>query len=152
MTNPPFRHVAVIGLGLLGSSLAHAVRACLPGTRVTGFDADLAVRDRAQVLGMADAIADTAAQAVTGADLVVLCVPVGAMADAAHAMAPGLAEGVIISDVGSSKASVASWRCVSWVSTSTASGSSLRSSPRELATRPPKSRAHASALARVREK
>ncbi|WP_420384474.1 prephenate/arogenate dehydrogenase family protein [Novosphingobium sp.] len=102
----PFHHVAVIGLGLLGSSVAHAVHASLPGTRVTGFDAEPTVRERARVIGMADTIADTAAQAVTGADLVVLCVPVGAMADAAHAMAPGLAPGVVISDVGSSKASV----------------------------------------------
>ncbi len=103
----PFRHVAVIGLGLLGSSVAHAVRANLPGTRVTGYDSDPAVRQRAQAIALTDAIADTAAQAVTGADLVVLCVPVGAMASAAHAMAPGLAGNVVISDVGSSKASVA---------------------------------------------
>ena len=107
MTPPPFHHVAVIGLGLLGSSVALAVRASLPGTRVTGYDTDPAVRQRAETIAIADTIADTAAQAVTGADLVVLCVPVGAMADAAYAMAPGLARGVVISDVGSSKASVA---------------------------------------------
>ena len=107
MTPPPFHHVAVIGLGLLGSSVALAVRASLPGTRVTGYDTDPAVRQRAETIALADTIADTAAQAVTGADLVVLCVPVGAMADAAYAMAPGLARGVVISDVGSSKASVA---------------------------------------------
>ena len=107
----PFQHVAVIGLGLLGGSVAHAVRANLPGTRVTGFDADPAVRARARVIGMADAIAETAAQAVAGADLVVLCVPVGAMADAARDMAAGLSHGVLISDVGSSKATVASALC-----------------------------------------
>jgi len=107
VTTPPFRHVAVIGLGLLGSSVALAVRASLPGTRVTGYDTDPAVRQRARTIALADTIADTAAQAVTGADLVVLCVPVGAMSDAAHAMAPGLASEVVISDVGSSKASVA---------------------------------------------
>ncbi len=103
----PFRHVAVIGLGLLGGSVARAVRESLPGVVVTGHDADPAVRDRARAIGLADRIGDSAAAAVAGADLVVLCVPVGAMGDAARAMAPGLAPGVVISDVGSSKAGVA---------------------------------------------
>ena len=103
----PFAHVAVIGLGLLGGSVARAAHAGLPGIRVTGYDADPAVRDRARAIALADAIYDHAAEAVAGADLVVLCVPVGAMGDAARAMAPGLAAGVVISDVGSSKAGVA---------------------------------------------
>ena len=105
--NLPFAHVAVIGLGLLGSSVARAVRAALPAIRISGYDADPAVRLRAQEIGLADMISGSAAQAVEGADLVVLCVPVGAMGEAARAMAPGLAESVVISDVGSSKASVA---------------------------------------------
>ena len=104
----PFRHIAVIGLGLLGGSVARATRAALPEIRVTGYDADPAVRQRAREIALADAIADTAADAVAGADLVVLCVPVGAMGDAARDMATGLAPGVLISDVGSSKAGVAS--------------------------------------------
>ena len=109
MTAPdlPFRHVAVIGLGLLGGSVARAVRESLPGAAVSGYDADPAVRDRARAISLADAICDSAAAAVAGADLVVLCVPVGAMGDAARAMAPGLSPGVVISDVGSSKAGVA---------------------------------------------
>ncbi|WP_353229001.1 prephenate/arogenate dehydrogenase family protein [Novosphingobium sp.] len=107
MPSLPFRHVAVIGLGLLGGSVARAAHAGLPGIRVTGYDADPAVRDRARAITLADAIYDDAAEAVAGADLVVLCVPVGAMGDAARAMAPGLSAGVVISDVGSSKAGVA---------------------------------------------
>jgi cyclohexadieny/prephenate dehydrogenase len=103
----PFRHIAVIGLGLLGGSVARAAKAALPAIRVTGYDADAAVRSRARTIDLADTIADSAAAAVAGADLVVLCVPVGAMGDAARAMAPGLAPGVLISDVGSSKAGVA---------------------------------------------
>jgi cyclohexadieny/prephenate dehydrogenase len=103
----PFRHVAVIGLGLLGGSVARAARAALPAIRVTGHDADPAVRARAAELALADTIADSAADAVAGADLVILCVPPGAMGDAARAMAPGLTPGVVISDVGSSKAGVA---------------------------------------------
>lgn len=105
--NAPFARVAVIGLGLLGGSVLHAVRAFLPGTATCGFDADPAVRQRARAIGMAGTIADSAADAVAGADLVVLCVPVGAMAGAARAMAPGLDPSAIITDVGSSKASVA---------------------------------------------
>jgi cyclohexadieny/prephenate dehydrogenase len=105
--DPPFRHVAVIGLGLLGSSVARAVRASLPAIRITGYDADPAVRRRAQQIALADQVPDSAADAVTGADLVILCVPVGAMGHAARAMAPGLSPRALISDVGSSKASVA---------------------------------------------
>jgi cyclohexadieny/prephenate dehydrogenase len=105
--NPPFRHVAVIGLGLLGSSVARAVRASLPAIRLTGHDADPAVRLRAQQIALADMVPDSAADAVIGADLVILCVPVGAMGEAARAMAPGLSPDALISDVGSSKASVA---------------------------------------------
>jgi cyclohexadieny/prephenate dehydrogenase len=103
----PFRHLAVIGLGLLGGSVARAAKAAMPDIRVTGHDNDPAVRQRARDIALADTIADNAAEAVAGADLVVLCVPVGAMGDAARAMAPGLSPGVVISDVGSSKAGVA---------------------------------------------
>ena len=106
MSKVPFAHVALIGLGLLGSSLAHAIRAHLPETRVTGYDADPVVRARAAELGLAE-IADDPAEAVRGAGLVILCVPVGAMADAATALAPGLSPDAVISDVGSSKQSVA---------------------------------------------
>ena len=89
MSKAPFDHVALIGLGLLGSSLAHAIRAHLPDTRISGYDADPAVRVRATELGLAE-IAGEPAEAVRGADLVVLCVPVGAMAEAAAGIAPGL--------------------------------------------------------------
>ena len=103
----PFSHVAIIGLGLLGSSIAHAVRAHLPQASLSGWDSDAQVRARARELALADAIPDVAADAVRGAELVIFCVPVGAMAQAAAAVAPGLADGVLISDVGSSKRTVA---------------------------------------------
>ena len=106
MSETPFTHIALIGLGLLGSSLAHAIKAHLPQARISGYDADPQVRARAAELGLAD-IADEPAAAVRGADLVILCVPVGAMADAAAALAPGLSPAAIVSDVGSSKQSVA---------------------------------------------
>ena len=99
--------VAVIGLGLIGSSIARAVKERLPRVAVSGHDASDAVRDTARALGLCDRIFDDPAAAVADADLVILCVPVGGMADAAQAMAPGLAAHAIISDVGSSKAGVA---------------------------------------------
>jgi cyclohexadieny/prephenate dehydrogenase len=104
---PPFARVSLIGLGLIGSSIARAVRESVPATHITGFDADGGVRDRARALGFADAIADSAAEAVAEADLVILCVPVGSMASAAEAIAGALPSGAVVSDVGSSKASVA---------------------------------------------
>ncbi len=99
--------LAIIGLGLIGSSIARAVKDKLPDVMVTGHDMSSEVRDVARTLGLCDAVNDDAADAVTAADLVILAVPVGGMAAAAQAMAPGLAADTIISDVGSSKASVA---------------------------------------------
>ena len=99
--------LAIIGLGLIGSSIARAVKDRLPAVMVTGHDVSSDVRDIARTLGLCDAVADDADVAVAGADLVILAVPVGGMAAAARAMAPGLASDAIISDVGSSKASVA---------------------------------------------
>src|SRR5690606_15231677 len=97
---------AVSGLGLIVSSSARAVNARLPDVAVSGYDVSADVRDEARLLGFCDRLADDAADAVRDADLVILAVPVGGMADAARAMAPGLAEHTIISDVGSSKAGV----------------------------------------------
>jgi cyclohexadieny/prephenate dehydrogenase len=99
--------VAIVGLGLIGSSIARAVTARLPGVAVTGYDAKDAVRAEARALGLCDTIVDDAAAAAADADLVILAVPVGRMADAAAAIAPGLKPQAIVSDVGSSKAGVA---------------------------------------------
>ncbi|MEZ5692515.1 MAG: prephenate/arogenate dehydrogenase family protein [Altererythrobacter sp.] len=99
--------VAIIGLGLLGGSLGLAIAEKLPQVRTTGFDADSAVRTRAAELGLVDAVFDSAADAVTDADLVILCVPVGAMEQAACDLAPSLPPHALVSDVGSSKQSVA---------------------------------------------
>lgn len=101
-----FGHVAIIGLGLLGGSIGLAVKEHLPDVKTTGYDADPDVRDRARKLGLCGAIADDPATAVRDADLVILCVPVGAMDSAARAVSPGLLSDAVISDVGSSKLSV----------------------------------------------
>lgn len=103
----PFRKVAIIGLGLLGGSIGLAVRARQSDVATTGYDADASVRAKAEKLGLCDTITDDAIEAVRGADLVILCVPVGAMRQAAEAIAPGLSADAVISDVGSSKQRVA---------------------------------------------
>jgi len=102
----PFARVTIIGLGLIGSSIARAVQATMPTVRVTGHDADAGVRDRARALGFADDITDTPGAAVIDADLVILCVPVGAMGAVGESIAADLPADAIVSDVGSSKASV----------------------------------------------
>jgi len=99
--------VTVVGLGLIGSSIARAAKARLPQVTVTGHDASVDVREEARALGLCDTIADDPAASVLGSDLVILAVPVGRMADAAAAIASGLKPDAIISDVGSSKAGVA---------------------------------------------
>ncbi len=101
-----FERVAIIGLGLIGGSIGLAVREHLPGVTTTGYDSDAAVRVRAAERGLADTICDSAAEAVAGADLVILCVPVGAMGEAAKTIAPHLAPDAVISDVGSSKLAI----------------------------------------------
>ena len=102
-----FERVAIIGLGLLGGSIGLAVAEHLPGAVTTGYDLDPAVRRRAAERGLAGTICETATEAVAGADLVVLCVPVGAMGEAAREMAPALSAGALVSDVGSTKQSIA---------------------------------------------
>ena len=102
----PFANIAIIGLGLIGSSIAHGVKASMPSARVTGYDADPAVVARAQELGFCDDVADSAGAAVIDADLVLLCVPVGAMAAIAENIAEDLPKDAVISDVGSSKSQV----------------------------------------------
>ncbi|MBN8816557.1 MAG: prephenate/arogenate dehydrogenase family protein [Sphingomonas sp.] len=102
----PFARVAIIGLGLIGSSIARAVKAQMPSVRVTGHDADPGVRAAATALGFCDDVTDTPGAAVTDADFAILCVPVGAMGMAADAIAVDLPTDAIVSDVGSSKGSV----------------------------------------------
>jgi len=102
----PFSRVAIIGLGLIGSSLAHAVRAAMPTVRVVGHDASAQVRETARRLDLCDDVTDTAGAAVTDADLILICVPVGAIGAVAAEIAPDVPADAVVSDVGSSKAGV----------------------------------------------
>jgi cyclohexadieny/prephenate dehydrogenase len=107
VTAPAFQTVAIIGLGLIGSSIARAVRETSPSIRLAGYDADPDVRKRARELQLVHDIADEPGDAVDGTELVILCVPVGAMGEAAGSIAARIAPGAVVSDVGSSKAAVA---------------------------------------------
>lgn len=99
----PFSRVAIIGMGLIGSSLARAVRRRMPTVQVTVSDADPAVRQRVIELDIADHVTDNAGAAVVDADLVVIAAPLGAFADIGREIAPELSPGTVVSDVGSSK-------------------------------------------------
>jgi cyclohexadieny/prephenate dehydrogenase len=103
--------VAIIGLGLLGGSIGLAVKARCPGIATNGHDRDPAVRAAARARGLVDRVCETPGEAVADADLVILCVPVGAMEDAARAIADHLPPNAIVSDVGSSKKSVVEALC-----------------------------------------
>ena len=102
----PFSRVAIIGLGLIGSSLARAIKAQMPSVRVTGHDASAEVREIAGRIKLCDDVTDTPGAAVIDADLVILCVPVGAMGTAAAEIAADLPAGAVVSDVGSCKAEI----------------------------------------------
>ncbi|MEO1048031.1 MAG: prephenate/arogenate dehydrogenase family protein [Pseudomonadota bacterium] len=98
--------VAIIGLGLLGGSIGLAIAERAPDIVTTGYDRDPDVRAAALARGLVNEVCESAADAVSQADLVILCVPVGAMEAAARELDPHLPKDAIISDVGSSKKSV----------------------------------------------
>jgi len=101
-----FDRIVIVGAGLIGSSVARAVqRGGLTQTLVLA-DQSAEVIAEASSLGLADDYFTDAAKAVVGADLVILAVPVGAMASVGVAVAPALEKGVIVSDVGSVKEAV----------------------------------------------
>ena len=98
-----YPHVALIGLGLIASSMAHAMRRANVAKRITGYSRSADTRRIAGEIGICDEVFETAAEAADGADLVVLCVPVGAMGAVAAEIAPVLKRGSVVTDVGSVK-------------------------------------------------
>ena len=104
--NDKFDHVALIGLGLIGSSLSLAMRRAGIAGKITGHARSAETREKALEMGLVDAVFDTAAKAVRGADLVILCVPIGVYGTIAQEIAPHLDAGAIVTDVGSVKAAV----------------------------------------------
>ncbi len=103
---PPYKRVALIGLGLIASSMYWAIKRAGTDTEVTGYARSAETRETARRIGLCDRVCESAAEAAEGADLVVLCVPVGAMSAVAAEIAPVLKPGATVSDVGSVKADV----------------------------------------------
>ncbi len=101
-----FERVALIGLGLMGSSLARAIKRHGLAGEIVGHARSQETRELALGLGFIDRAADTAAAAVKGADLVVIAVPVGVTGAIAQEIAPALDAGAIVTDVGSVKGAV----------------------------------------------
>jgi cyclohexadieny/prephenate dehydrogenase len=99
--------LAVIGGGLIGSSVIRAARRAGVVGEIAVYDRSQPARERLAALGIADVVADNAAEAVVDAGLVVFAVPVMAMGEAAAEAAPGFKAGATVSDVGSVKAAVA---------------------------------------------
>lgn len=102
----PFNRVSILGVGLLGGSIGLAARARLSSCTVAGYGHRRATLDKALEIGAIDEAYDTAAAAVHGADLVVLCTPVGLLAEMLRQIGPSLTPGAIVTDVGSTKRSV----------------------------------------------
>jgi len=107
VAEPLFHRLALIGIGHIGSSIARALK-LTPGTveRLVISDTSPAHLKRAEELGLGDEYFADPAEAVSGADGVILCTPVGSFAAISQAIAPHLAPGCILSDVGSTKQSV----------------------------------------------
>lgn len=106
MSAPMFDKVALIGLGLIGSSLCHAMRRANLAAEITGCARSEATRGTSLELGLVDAVFADPADAVADADLVLLCVPVGANSEIMTAIAPVLKQGAILTDAGSVKAEI----------------------------------------------
>jgi cyclohexadieny/prephenate dehydrogenase len=106
LDTPLVERLAIIGLGLIGSSIARAARRRNVVRTIVAGDRDAAVRARVEALAIVDEVAPTLAQAAQGADLVILCVPVGADGVVAEEIGPHLKRGAVVSDVGSVKSAV----------------------------------------------
>jgi len=106
MSDPVFQRVALIGLGLIGSSIAWAAKRGGLAGEIVGYARSQETRAKALELGLCNRVFETATDAVAGADLVILCVPVGVCGVVAAEIGPHLKPGAIVSDVGSVKATV----------------------------------------------
>jgi cyclohexadieny/prephenate dehydrogenase len=106
LPTPIFDELAIIGVGLIGSSIARAARKRHAARRIVLADRSVEVLERAKALSLGDAVTDDPARAVRDADCVIICAPVGANEAIGRAIAPALRPGAIVSDVGSVKGAV----------------------------------------------
>jgi cyclohexadieny/prephenate dehydrogenase len=105
-SKPMFSKVALLGVGLIGSSMAHAMRRAGLAAHIAGYAHRAETREKARAIGFADTLHDSVSSAVRDADLVVLATPVGAFGAIAKEMAGDLKRGAILTDVGSVKTAV----------------------------------------------
>lgn len=106
LADPIFDRVAILGVGLIGSSIARALRRVGVARSIALADLSESVIERARRLGLGDEYFGSAAKAVAGAGLVIFCVPVGANASLAAEIGSVLMQGAVVSDVGSVKGAV----------------------------------------------
>ncbi len=106
MSGPAFSRICIIGIGLIGASLAHVVKRDGLAGHLAVCDMNLEHRQRALGLGIADSVYESAAEAVAGSDLIIVSAPIGAFARIGEAIKPALKPGMIVTDTGSSKRSV----------------------------------------------
>jgi cyclohexadieny/prephenate dehydrogenase len=101
-----FEHIAIIGIGLIGSSIAHGVREGNLSKTICASDMSEDVCERAKKLSIFDTVSSNLKEIIPNADLIILCTPVGSMESVAEKIQPFLKQGAVITDVGSVKQSV----------------------------------------------
>ena len=101
-----YNKIAIIGMGLIGASIARASRRAGLATVMAGYDANPAAMADVAALALVDDVADSAAAAVADADLVIMAVPVGAVGAVAETIIPHIKPGAVLTDTGSTKRSV----------------------------------------------
>jgi cyclohexadieny/prephenate dehydrogenase len=106
MSGPIFEKIALVGIGLIGSSLARVIRREKLAGHIAISTRSIATLNRAEELDLGDSYSTDAAEAVGNADLVIISVPVGSSGEVAAQIAPALKPGAIVTDVGSTKRSV----------------------------------------------
>ncbi|HAQ50623.1 MAG TPA: prephenate dehydrogenase/arogenate dehydrogenase family protein, partial [Gammaproteobacteria bacterium] len=93
------KRLALIGTGLIGGSLALALKSANYAEHIVGYNLDLAVSEQAKSRGIIDSIAETIPEAIQSANVIVLAVPMGAMATVMTALAPHLTNDMVLTDV-----------------------------------------------------
>ena len=101
-----YNKIAIIGMGLIGASIARASRRAGLATVMAGYDANPAAMADVVALALVDDVTDSAAAAVADADLVIMAVPVGAVGTVAETIIPHMKPGAVLTDTGSTKRSV----------------------------------------------
>ena len=104
-----FKRVAIIGLDAIGASIGLALRQAKAAQQVTGFDMGKGASDRARKLGAIDAACSRLAEAVSGAELIILATTVGAMRELLQQLATIASPGSVVTDVADTKVAVISW-------------------------------------------